>query len=53
MQTARLMRPELGKRSLFVKLHQMLEAFRLEAHWTKDEILEAYFTLAPYGGNIE
>jgi penicillin-binding protein 1C len=53
MQTARLMRPELGKRSLFVKLHQMLEALRLEAHWTKDQILEAYFTLAPYGGNIE
>ena len=26
MQTARLMRPELGKRRLFVKLHQMLEA---------------------------
>ncbi|MAT87797.1 MAG: penicillin-binding protein 1C [Aestuariivita sp.] len=53
MQTARLMRPELGKKSVFVKLHQILEALRLEAHWTKDEILEAYFTLAPYGGNIE
>ena len=53
MQTARLMRPELGKRRVLVKLHQMLEALRLEAHWTKAEILEAYFTLAPYGGNIE
>ena len=53
MQTARLMRPELGNRSFFVKLHQMMEALRIEAHWTKDEILEAYFTLAPYGGNIE
>ena len=53
MQTARLMRPELGKKTVFVKLQQMLEALRLEAHWTKDEILEAYFTLAPYGGNVE
>lgn len=53
MQTVRLMRPELGKRRILVKLHQMLEAIRLEAHWTKTEILEAYFTLAPYGGNIE
>lgn len=31
----------------------MAEAIRLEAHWSKEEILEAYFTLAPYGGNIE
>ena len=32
---------------------QMAEALRLDAHWSKAEILEAYFTLAPYGGNIE
>ena len=31
----------------------MLSALRLEYHWSKEEILEAYFTLAPYGGNIE
>ena len=53
MQTVRLMHPELGGRNVFVKLEQMLEALRLEAHWSKEQILEAYFTLAPYGGNIE
>ena len=53
MQTARLIKPELGSRTIRSKLSQMLEALRLEAHWTKSQILEAYFTLAPYGGNIE
>ena len=53
MQTVKLMHPELRKRSLKNKLYQMAEAIRLEAHWSKEEILEAYFTLAPYGGNIE
>jgi len=53
MQTVRLMHPELQQRSLLSKLKQMLEAVRLERHLTKEEILEAYFALAPYGGNIE
>ena len=53
MQTVKLMHPELRKRSFKNKLYQMAEAIRLEAHWSKEEILEAYFTLAPYGGNIE
>ena len=53
MQTVRLMHPELQTRSFKTKLMQMLEAVRLERHFTKDEILEAYFSLAPYGGNIE
>ena len=53
MQTVRLMHPELQKRSFKTKLMQMLEAVRLERHLTKEEILEAYFSLAPYGGNIE
>ena len=53
MQTVRLMHPKLGGRTVFAKLEQMLEALRLEAHWSKEQILEAYFTLAPYGGNIE
>jgi len=53
MQTVRLMHPELGGRNVFAKLQQMLEALRLEAYWSKEQILEAYFTLAPYGGNIE
>lgn len=35
------------------KIRQMLWALVYEAHYSKDEILEAYFTLAPYGGNVE
>ena len=53
MQAVKLMHPELQKRSIKNKLMQMAEALRLDAHWSKAEILEAYFTLAPYGGNIE
>jgi len=53
MQTVRLLDTSLGRQTLTTKLRQMLEAIRLERHWTKEEILEAYFTLAPYGGNIE
>jgi penicillin-binding protein 1C len=53
MQTARLIDPRLSQKTISTKIWQMLEAVRLEQHWTKEEILEAYFTLAPYGGNIE
>jgi penicillin-binding protein 1C len=35
------------------KIRQMLWALVYDAHYSKDEILEAYFTLAPYGGNVE
>ena len=53
MQVAKLMDPSLKRRHPIVKIKQMLTALRLEYHWSKEEILEAYFTLAPYGGNIE
>ena len=53
MQVAKLMDPSLKRRHPIVKIKQMLAALRLEYHWSKEEILEAYFTLAPYGGNIE
>ena len=53
MQVARLTKPSLAKRTITSKLKQMAYALRIEHHYTKDEILEAYFTLAPYGGNIE
>ena len=53
MQVAKLMDPSLKRRNPIVKIQQMLAALRLEHHWSKEEILEAYFTLAPYGGNIE
>ena len=35
------------------KLKQIWRAFCLERHYSKEEILEAYFNLAPYGGNVE
>ncbi|WP_391480710.1 penicillin-binding protein 1C [Nereida sp. NH-UV-3] len=53
MQTVRLLDTSLRQHSLLTKIRQMIEARRLEQHWSKEEILEAYFTLAPYGGNIE
>ncbi|MDE0190483.1 MAG: transglycosylase domain-containing protein, partial [Gammaproteobacteria bacterium] len=53
MQVARLLNPDLRKRSLGAKIRQMWYALRLEYHWSKAEILHAYFQLAPYGGNVE
>lgn len=52
MQLARL-RYGLHTRTIPGKLQQMLIAVELERHYSKREILEAYFNLAPYGGNIE
>ena len=52
MQVARLAYGlETGK--MGAKLRQMLLALQLEWHYSKEEILEAYFNLAPYGGNVE
>ena len=53
MQTVKLMYPNLRSRTISNKLKQVLFALQLDAHWSKKEILEAYFTLAPFGGNIE
>ncbi len=39
--------------SLRDKLRQIGLALHLERHYSKAEILEAYFNLAPYGGNVE
>lgn len=52
MQVARL-RFGLDTGNLGGKLRQMLLALRLEHRYSKKEILEAYFCLAPYGGNVE
>ncbi|MGC3992296.1 MAG: penicillin-binding protein 1C [Chthoniobacteraceae bacterium] len=52
MQVARL-RFHLHTRTLHGKLVQMMRALELERHYTKAQILEAYFNLAPYGRNIE
>lgn len=51
MQIARLLYP--AERTLKNKLLEMFRAFQLELRFTKDEILSLYFSLAPYGGNIE
>ena len=52
MQLARMIYG-IDSRSIGGKLHQMARALFLEAIYSKDEILEAYLNLAPYGGNIE
>jgi penicillin-binding protein 1C len=51
MQVARLIEPR--KRTFAAKLLQMARAIQLEMRFSKDEILEHYLTLAPYGGNLE
>jgi len=53
MQLARLLDPSLQSRGLWTKVRQIAHAVRLDWHMSKTEILEAYFTLAPYGGNVE
>ncbi len=52
MQVARL-RFGLYTKSIPGKLRQILCALELARHYTKAEILDAYFNLAPYGHNIE
>ncbi len=51
MQLARLL--ERKNRTYINKIAEMFRAFQLELHFTKDEILEMYLSLLPYGGNIE
>ncbi|BBO69219.1 penicillin-binding protein 1C [Desulfosarcina alkanivorans] len=52
MQVARL-RWRLRSDTISGKLRQILRALQLARHYEKEEILEAYLNLAPYGGNIE
>jgi penicillin-binding protein 1C len=51
MQTVRLLEPE--DRTYINKFLEMLRAVQLELHYSKDEILEIYLSLLPYGGNVE
>jgi penicillin-binding protein 1C len=51
MQVARLMEPR--ERTFGAKLIQVIRAIQIDWHLTKDEVLEHYLTLAPYGGNLE
>lgn len=52
MQVARL-RWHINSGTLSGKFKQILRAIQLGRHYSKDEILEAYLNLAPYGRNIE
>jgi penicillin-binding protein 1C len=52
MQLARL-RFRLHTRTISGKLEQVMRALELERHYSKNQILEAYLNLAPYGRNIE
>jgi penicillin-binding protein 1C len=51
MQVVRLIEPR--RRTYFNKFVEIAKAFQLELHYSKDEILQLYLNLVPYGGNIE
>jgi penicillin-binding protein 1C len=51
MQVARALEPR--RRTFGAKLLEMFRAFQLEWKYSKDEILQLYLNLVPYGGNIE
>ena len=51
MQVARMLEPI--PRSLGGKMIQAARALQIERRMSKDEILDTYLTLAPFGGNIE
>ena len=51
MQVARMM--EHRERSPVSKIIEIMRALKLELCYSKDEILEFYFNLTSYGGNIE
>jgi len=52
MQVAR-MRWDLSSKTITGKIVQILRALQLTRHYSRQEILEVYFNLAPYGRNIE
>lgn len=51
MQVARLLHPQ--ERTYGNKLVEMFRALQLEWQFSKEEILQLYLNLVPYGGNIE
>lgn len=51
MQVAKALEPK--KRNIGNKLIEMFRALQLELKYSKDEILQLYLNLVPYGGNIE
>src|ERR1700749_3025108 len=53
MQLARLMEEPAHHRSFYAKLRQIVRAIEIEHQLSKDEILNLYLALAPFGGNLE
>lgn len=51
MQVARIFYPH--ERTITGKLSQVLRAFQIEWHYSKEQILKLYINNAPYGGTIE
>jgi penicillin-binding protein 1C len=51
MQVARALEPK--PRTMGNKIREMFRALQLEWTYSKDEILQLYLNLVPYGGNIE
>ena len=51
MQIARMIEPK--SRNITAKIIETFRALQLEWRFSKKELLEIYFNLAPYGGNIE
>jgi penicillin-binding protein 1C len=51
MQVARALEPK--RRNIGNKMIEVFRAFQLEWKYSKDEILQLYLNLVPYGGNIE
>ncbi len=51
MQVARALEPK--RRTYFNKLREIFRAGQLELKYSKQEILELYLSLVPYGGNIQ
>ena len=51
MQTVRLLEPR--ERTYASKFIELFRALQFEVHYSKDEILQLYLNLIPYGGNIE
>lgn len=52
MQVARLIEPR-ADRSFSAKFLQMARAWQIERRLTKQQIIDLYLNIAPYGGNLE